>query len=50
VAQAAPIPVLSGWASLTVIAAAMFLLAALFAPHAYPSRRRATRGRGLPVR
>ena len=32
---------LSGWASLTAIAGLIFLLAALFAPHAYASRRRA---------
>ena len=39
-AQAAPIPVLSGWASLVVAAALIFVLAAQFAPHAYASRRR----------
>jgi len=43
-AQAAPIPVLSSFTSLMVTAALVFLLAAMFAPHAFRARRQVTHG------
>jgi len=43
-AQPAPIPVLSGWASLMIMATLILLLASLFAPHAFRARQRVMHG------